>query len=422
MDFILKKDFLAIGIVSLVLGMLCYYFYESEITNLDLQIENEQVIQEPKPTIYKYEIPIDSFEIFNGIVKRNQNLSEILTKYDISAFIIDKIAKKSKGIFDLRKIKFNQKYTAFCKKDSSRQLHYFVYEHSPIDYVVFDLKDSIEVFMKKKEIITRRKTASGRIESSLWNAIKENNLNPVLAIELSEIYAWSIDFFGIQKGDAFKILYDEQFVDSQSVGISNIYTSVFRHMNTDFYAFQFEQDNTMSYFDENGNSLRKAFLKAPLRFSRISSKFSNSRFHPVLKIRRPHHGIDYAAPAGTPVLAIGDGVIIKKGYQKNGGGRYLKIKHNSIYTTVYMHFSRYSKGMNQGAYVKQGDVIGYVGSSGLATGPHLDFRFYKNGTAVDPLKIKAPPVEPVKKQNIEQFEELITLYQNEIFNIGLFYF
>jgi murein DD-endopeptidase MepM/ murein hydrolase activator NlpD len=193
-------------------------------------------------------------------------------------------------------------------------------------------------------------------------------------------------------------------------------------MNTDFYAFQFEQDNTMSYFDENGNSLRKAFLKAPLRFSRISSKFSNSRFHPVLKIRRPHHGIDYAAPAGTPVLAIGDGVIIKKGYQKNGGGRYLKIKHNSIYTTVYMHFSRYSKGMNQGAYVKQGDVIGYVGSSGLATGPHLDFRFYKNGTAVDPLKIKAPPVEPVKKQNIEQFEELITLYQNEIFNIGLFYF
>ncbi len=176
-------------------------------------------------------------------------------------------------------------------------------------------------------------------------------------------------------------------------------------MGVDFWAIPFVQDSTRDFFDDQGKSLRKAFLKAPLRYSRISSRFSNSRYHPILKIRRPHHGVDYAAPTGTPVHAIGDGLVISKGYN-GGGGNAVKIKHNGVYTTSYMHLHGYARGLHRGSYVKQGEVIGYVGSTGLATGPHLDFRVYKNGMAIDPLKMEAPPVEPVKEDNMTAFTEV----------------
>jgi murein DD-endopeptidase MepM/ murein hydrolase activator NlpD len=233
----------------------------------------------------------------------------------------------------------------------------------------------------------------------------DKGASPMLAIELSEIYAWSIDFFGLQKGDSIRVIYDEYYVDSTSVGIGKVHGAYFRHMNNDIWAIPFIQDSIMDYYDQDGKSLRKAFLKAPLRFSRISSKFSNSRLHPVLKIRRPHHGVDYAAPVGTPVVSIGDGVIVKKQYD-GGSGHMVRIKHNSVYSTAYLHLSKYGPGIQTGAYVKQGDVIGYVGSTGLSTGPHLDFRFYKNGDAVDPLKVEAPPVDPVREENLERFEEV----------------
>ena len=174
-------------------------------------------------------------------------------------------------------------------------------------------------------------------------------------------------------------------------------------------AVPFEQDGVRSFFDEEGNSLRKAFLKAPLRFSRIASGFSHSRYHPVLKIRRPHHGVDYAAPSGTPVLSVGDGVITKVGYQRNGGGNYVKIKHNTVYSTTYMHLQGFGKGVKAGKRVNQGDVIGFVGATGLATGPHLDFRFYKNGSAVNPLRVEAPPVEPVHEENLPEYQIRLAL-------------
>jgi murein DD-endopeptidase MepM/ murein hydrolase activator NlpD len=197
----------------------------------------------------------------------------------------------------------------------------------------------------------------------------------------------------------YKVIYEESYVDSVSVGINQILGAWFNHNDTDFWGIPFVQDGTRSFFDDQGNSLRKAFLKAPLRFSRISSGFSHSRYHPVLKIRRPHHGVDYAAPRGTPVHTVGDGRITQVGYQRNGGGNFVKIKHNSVYSTTYMHLQGFGKGIKSGVYVKQGDVIGYVGSTGLSTGPHLDFRFYKNGSPVNPLKVEAPPVEPVHEEN-----------------------
>jgi len=267
------------------------------------------------------------------------------------------------------------------------------------------LRDSITVIRSEKEVTIVEHEVAGSINSSLWMTMKDNNLDPMIAIELSEIYAWNIDFFGIQKGDLFKVIYNQHYVDTQYIGLGQIHGAYFYHAGKEFYAIPFEQDSVRTFFDQDGNSLRRAFLKAPLRYSRISSGYSWSRMHPILKIRRPHLGVDYAAPYGTPVHAIGDGRIIEKAYKKNSGYM-VRIRHNSVYTTAYMHLSGYGKGIRTGEYVKQGDVIGYVGSTGLSTGPHLDFRFYKNGSAVDPLKVEAPPVEPVREENVARFDSI----------------
>ncbi len=373
----------------------------------------EEIIPIPEPTIEYDRIMIDSFELLEGRIKRNQPLSILLRDFGVSQSEINEVVEKSEGIFNLRKIRSGSPFRMYISSDSIHQIHYFVYHHTPLEYLAIQFSDSIDVWAGQKLVDTVRSFYAGSIESSLWNSMVDNDANPMLAIELSEIYAWSIDFFGLQVGDSIRVLYDEYFVDSIAVDIGSIYAAYFRHMNTDFWAIPFAQDSLMDFYDEEGQSLRKAFLKAPLRFSRISSRFSNSRMHPILKIRRPHHGVDYAAPLGTPVSAIGDGVVIKRGVS-GGAGNMVKIKHNSVYSTSYLHLSRYGKGVVNGAYVKQGQIIGYVGSTGMSTGPHLDFRFYKNGVAIDPLKVKAPPVDPVREENIERFNSVKTKVMSEV--------
>ncbi|WP_163322113.1 M23 family metallopeptidase [Draconibacterium mangrovi] len=362
----------------------------------------DTVVEVKMPEL-KYGLPVDSFTLEMGKVKNNQYLSQILNARGVGMGTIDKIARKSRDVFDVRKIKSGENFCILSTLDSVPVAKYFVYENSPVEYTVFELTDTLGIYKGEKEVKTRQRTAHGVVETSLWNAMVDNGQDPMLALELSDIFAWTIDFFAIQKGDRFRVIYDEQFVDSVSIGIGEIYAVQFDHYGEDNYAFIFDQDDRWDYFDEQGKSLRKAFLKAPLKFSRISSRFSNNRMHPVLRIRRPHHGVDYAAPKGTPVMSIGDGTVVAKAYQKSGGGNYLKIKHNSVYTTTYMHLSGYGKGIHTGARVKQGQVIGYVGSTGLASGPHLDFRVAKNGSLVDPLKVKAPPVEPVKEENMTRY-------------------
>jgi len=350
----LKKDLLLISIISVVLLVIIHYatleyryYPEPEFGPIDsvrvVDIKTE------------YGFPVDSFTIYHDKIKRNEFLADILTKYNVPYLSIDKMVRNSKEVFDVRHIRKGNKYAVFCEQDSIEKAKYFVYQESAIDYIVFHLGDSLYAERKQKEVTVLRKHVKGTIESSLWNAMKEAKANPVLAIELSEIYAWTIDFFGIQKNDAFEVIYDEKYVDSISVGIDNVHFARFNHYNEDHKAYRFMQDSTWSYFDNEGKSLRKAFLKAPLRFSRISSKFSHSRYHPILKRRRPHHGIDYAAPSGTPVYTIGDGVVIKRGYQKRGGGNYIKIKHNSVYTTVYMHLSKFAD--NQLLLDQQGVIL-----------------------------------------------------------------
>lgn len=372
-------------------------------------ISNELVsdtlaIAEPVPVNMFYGIPSDSFNLIRGRIKPNGFLSDILIKQGVSMQDIDQILRNSKSVFDVRNIRSGSAYIMFCDKDSIARLKYLVYEHEPSLSYIFNFSESLSITAYRKEITSEIKYATGTIETSLWDAMINGGLHPSLVISLSEIFAWTVDFFGLQKGDSFKVIYEEQFIEGKSLGAGKIHGAQFIRSGVAVTAVPFNQGGKETYFDSDGNSLRKAFLKAPLQFSRISSRYSSSRLHPILRIRRAHFGVDYAAPSGTPVHAIGDGRVTSA---KNEGasGRIVRIQHNSMYATAYMHLSGFAKGIHAGAIVSQGDVIGFVGSSGLSTGPHLDFRFYKNGSPVDPLKVDAPSVEPVADTNRIRFEK-----------------
>jgi murein DD-endopeptidase MepM/ murein hydrolase activator NlpD len=377
----------------MVLFNSCGLFQKKEIA------EPVEVI--PEPTI-KYGLHVDSFYVEAGAVGQGQHLSSILSGYGVKLGTIDTIAKNAKPVFDVRKIRQGNKFSVFQAPDSTRKTLYFVYENSPILYTVFELFDSLRVYQGEKEVVYKMKTVQGEIQSSLWNAMKASGLDPMLALNLENVYAWTIDFFSLQKGDRFRFIYDEIYVDSTSIGINNIYAAQFDYYGKEILAFRFDKNDSVGYYNEKGENLQKEFLKAPLKFSRISSGFSGGRMHPILRIVRPHHGVDYAAPTGTPVMSIGEGTVISKGWA-GGGGNTIKVKHNSVYTTVYMHLSRYADGVNQGSRVRQGQVIGYVGSTGLSTGPHLDFRVYKGGSAVNPLTIESPPAKPVDEKYMSEY-------------------
>lgn len=357
-----------------------------------------------KPPLMVYGIPADSFSLITGNISRNGFLSQILLKHGITSQQIDNLIKNSGSVFDVRKIRAGNNYTLFCDPDSTEKARYLVYEHDLSTSYIFSFNDSLNITPFKKEIKRLIKYSSGVIETSLWEAMIADSLHPELAVKLSEIYAWTIDFFGLQKEDNFKVIYEELYIDNKSFGIGRIFGAQFTWAGKTTAAIPFIQDGSESFYDSSGNSLRKAFLKAPLQFSRISSRFSSSRLHPILRIRRPHHGVDYAAPVGTPVHSIGDGRVTAAETQ-SGSGKMVKIVHNSVYSTAYLHLSRFGPGVVPGAFVKQGDIIGFVGSTGLSTGPHLDFRFYKNGSPVDPLRIEAPPVEPVMEENMARFHK-----------------
>ncbi len=362
------------------------------------------LLTEPK---LLFGLPVDSFHVEENNLRMNESLSDVLSDRGVSPLVIDRLAHLPTSVFDLRKMKVGNDYAVFYSRDSLRTPRYFAYAENPVNYYLYNLNfDSCKVIAGKNEVVTERKIATGVINSSLWNSMKENNLDPMLAIQLSELFAWTIDFFAIQKGDYFSVVYDQDFVKGEKIGIGKIHAALFNSSGQDFYAIHFEQEDGQSYFDDKGRSIRKEFLKAPLKFSRISSRFSAARMHPVLRIVRPHFGVDYAAPTGTPVYSIGDGVIQTKAYQGGGGGNFIKIKHNSVYATTYMHLSKFEKGIQAGSRVKQGQVIGYVGATGLASGPHLDFRVFMNGFPVDPLKMKSEPANPVTPGNMANFQTI----------------
>ena len=401
----MRRKLIISGFLLVTLGLLIVF---PILINRELLTKPEiiQLIEVPSEEHFEYGICTDSLKIEKGFVRKNQSLSDILSIYDISSEIIHRIAALSRPIFDVRKIRAGNPYTILFSRDSVPEPLYFVYEEDEVSYVTYDLKEPINVTKGAKPLVIDTALTSGIIETSLWNSLEDGGSDPDLANEMSEVYAWTIDFFGIQKGDYFKVIYEELSVEGKSIGTGKVLAACFHHGGKDLYAFQFEKNGEVGYYDEKGENLQRAFLKAPLRFKRISSTFSHSRMHPVLKIRRPHLGVDYAADYGTPVQAIGEGTVIARGWDPKGGGNYIKVRHNSTYTTVYMHLQGFAKGIREGARVNQGDIIGYVGSTGLATGPHLDFRVYRNGHAIDPLKMESPPAEPVAKEYLTEYFQI----------------
>lgn len=409
----LRDLFLSIFIgLILVSNIEIYHKYFNDSANKGISVRETSTKHE------LYGFKISDFKIKTGEITAGMFIGNLFSSHNVPTAQAVEILEKSEGIFDVRKVKRGQKYYVFYDKEEESKVDYIVYEQNKTDFVVFNFKDSLSVIPKKKEVSYKTREISGKIESSLWVAMSGVGANPLLSNDLSEIYAWSVDFFGLQKDDKFKIIYEQKFVDGKYIGDGKIIAAYFEHMGKEIYAIPFEQDSVLSFFDIDGQSLRKAFLKAPLKYSRISSQFSNARLHPILKIVRPHHGVDYGAPSGTPVYALGDGTVIHAAYS-GGAGNYVKIKHNGVYTTGYMHLKGYAPGIRVGTRVSQGQLIGYVGSTGLSTGPHLDFRVWQNGQAINPLKIDAPPVEPVKKENFTSFKNISDYYKNKLDRISI---
>ncbi len=377
-------------------------FMLSNINTEKTEVVVEEIEEIVEPA-YEYDILVDSFQVTKGLVKSGQTMGEILYLNHIDHPEINKIVQKSKGIFDVRRVNAGKKYTVICATDSTEKAQYFIYEIDATNYVVFDLRNEIEVYKGKKPVTVKLKTASGTINSSLWMTMEEQKLSPKLTAELSTIYAWTIDFFKIQKGDGFRVYYEDKYIDGNYIGIGRILAAEFTHKGQDFYSFYYkENENFGDYYDEEGKTLRKAFLMAPVDYKRISSRYSKRRKHPVTGRWKGHFGTDYAAESGTPIWSTANGTIIAATYTKNNGN-YVKVRHNGTYTTQYLHMSKIKPGIRKGVYVKQGDIIGYVGSTGLATGPHVCYRFWKDGKQVDPFKQKLPPGDPIKNENRESY-------------------
>jgi len=378
--------------------------------------EPEVIQVEPQVPEMIYHFPKDSFLVVQEEIKKNEVLSTILYRHHVDWPQIDEIVKACKGTFNVNGIQLGKPYTVLCKPDSTEKAEYFIYETSSAKYVVLELEEP-KAYIAEKQQEVRLDVAEGKIESSLFLTMTQNNLSPALAMEMADIYAWTIDFYRLQKGDAFKVFYEKKYVEDEFIGIGKIYACEFSNGGENLQAYRYEKDGKIDFYDEEGNSLRKAFLKSPLKFGRISSKYTNRRFHPVQKRWKAHKGTDYAAPTGTPILSTGDGVVIASAYTKNNGN-YVKIRHNSTYTTQYLHMSK--RLVKKGDRIKQGQTIGKVGSTGLATGPHVCYRFWKNGAQVNHLKEKFPAAKPLDKNAMADFlvhKDSLMNYMNGVLKV-----
>lgn len=369
--------------------------------NSNIKKDNEEVaqIEEPQPIKEEYGFVVNNFDIERNTIQPGDNFGAILDAQGIKPAKIYEIVQKVKDTFDPRKIVAGKKYVILKAKDTLETPKAFIYENTKTVYTVVTLDDSIAAYTAKKPTTLKRRVVSGVINSSLSQTISEMGATPLLTYEISNIYQWSIDFFKIQKGDRFKLIYNERYInDSIFAGIENVEAAVFYQDDRPYYAFNFETDSVTGesgFYDEEGKALRSLFLKAPLDYFRISSRYSGRRFHPVQKRWKAHLGTDYAAPHGTPIRSTANGVVIRAGYT-GGNGNYVKIKHNQKYTTQYLHMSKIK--VRTGQRVKQGDIIGLVGSTGLATGPHVCYRFWVHGKQKDPYRQILPSAEELKEE------------------------
>ncbi|NER17148.1 peptidoglycan DD-metalloendopeptidase family protein [Spongiivirga citrea] len=385
-------------------------------------LETDLVVQELKAEpiqIIEFGYNLNEYEVLNDTVTNGDSFGWIMEKNNVSRQKVYNIVQSVKDCVDLRKIRTGKPYTILASKDSLKTPQAFIYQANNIDYWVVDFKDSIHGYKSQKPVTIKEKTASGVIESSLSEAITEAGLPYNLVNELSTVYAWTVDFWRLQKGDKFKVVYDEKFInDTLNVGIDKIKSAYFEHNGTPIYAFEFINDSIVGgvdYFDAEGKTLRKAFLKAPVKFSYVSSKYNLRRRIAYYGNRiRPHRGTDYAARLGSPIMATANGTVTKASYTR-GNGNYVKIRHNGTYSTQYLHMKK--RNVKKGQFVKQGDIIGWVGMTGNTSGPHVCYRFWKNGREVDPYKQDLPDAEPMKEEIKPTFFKFVAPLKEQLDSI-----
>lgn len=383
----------------------------------DQPAKTKKIVAEP--VIVEFGFTLNNFDVQNDTVHSGDTFGSILQKQNLGDLQVFQIDNKIRDTFDVRKIRIGKPYTILRTKDSLKKIQAFIYQPDKLSYYVIDFRDSILAYKKVKPITIRRRTIAGALDGSLTEALEQEHVSAALATQVSKVYAWSIDFFKLQKGDKFALTFTERYVnDSIYDGVEDLEAAFFEYKGKIIYAFPFAQDTIsgkIDYYDEEGKVLKNFFLKAPLKFSRISSHFSNNRFHPVQQVWKAHKGTDYAAPTGTPIMTTATGVVEQTGFT-TGNGNYVKVKHNKTYSTQYLHMSKIL--VRRGQHVNQGDIIGKVGSTGLATGPHVCYRFWKNGVQVDALRLKLPNSEPMNKKNLPRFIKYMTPLKKQLDSIA----
>ncbi len=413
-----RKKKLPVGTVVLVLAALAiavglFFWLRSGSGNDESPAEKAAEEEQAAPAD-PWGFPRDQYDCVEGKIANGSYFGKLMnTDLGVPMTRVNRLAAAD-SIFDVRKMRAGNVYRAYYTRDSLRRLDYVVYDENRISSIVFRVDTLPMVWRYERPVEIRRMAADATIESSLWNDMQKAGASPLIILELSDIYAWTVDFFGIQPGDRFRVLYDEKVCEGEVFAIDTVRYAEYIRGDHVQPAIMFNQKDTGNiYWNDKGESLRRAFLKAPLEFKRISSTFTMHRKHPVHGDVRPHTGVDYAAPTGTPVHAVGDGTVISAGWG-GGGGNTVKIRHNSVYTTAYLHLSKYGPGIKAGVRVSQGQIIGYVGMTGTATGPHLDYRVWKNGTPINPLTMEAPPAVPIKEENRAALDSVRLLYREEL--------
>ncbi len=395
---------MAIAILPIFFALIVTFTQKEERTYDKVEVEHASIeeISEDENELYGFDL--DSLDVLEEVIRVNQNLGEILNQYHVSPATIARIAQIPQKLFNVRALRADKSYTLITSRDSLSKALGFVYHPNPIEYIVLDFSDSLEVYKGMNPVDTIKHSLGGKISYSLYESLMAQGGSPAIVNQLFDIFAWDIDFWALQPGDTYRILYTTYEVNGEDAGFGKIICASIEHEGKPYYAFGYDQDegNGWEYFDSHGKSRQGVFLRAPLQYTRISSRFSHSRFHPILKRNRPHYGVDFAAPRGTPVHAIGDGKVEFAGYS-GGAGNMVKIRHFEGFVSGYLHLNGYASGIKSGTTVRQGQIIGYVGSTGLSTGPHLDFRIWKNGTPIDPLRLAKPKSGEVCKELMPNF-------------------
>ena len=374
---------------------------------------------EPFKPLVDFGINFSDFNVDQDTVQYYDNLTRILKRQNFSDKKVNQIIEKVKDSLDLKRIKRNKAFTFFRSKDRFNKVQIMVFQIDQLNYIFVDLRDSVVVHKRSRPLTFKVRTIAGTLKNSLSQTLKDENIDIALKKRLIKVYAWSIDFFKSKKGDKFAVSFTERYInDTIYDGIDSLRCAFFEYKGKKIYAFPFVQDSIKGktdYYDEQGNALRNFFLKAPLKVVNITSKYSLKRFHPVQQIWKPHYGTDYAASTGTPIMTTATGVVEMAGYTA-GNGNFVKVKHDKMYSTQYLHMSKIL--VKRGQSVKQGDVIGKVGSTGLASGPHVCYRFWKNGREVDALKLKLPNSEPMNVKNKPRYTKYITPLKQELDSVA----